>query len=93
MHLFVAGQSAADRLPKQIGQWKLCVLATVWVGQMPFDECSEPEPFVRLAHPKQATFGGDSWPLELDRQSDVEGEMKGLIVYLTHWLPASGASR
>jgi hypothetical protein len=84
--ILVAGQPAVDGLPKQIGQRKLGVLAAARVAQMLFDELSHPQPFVQLPHRNQAPVGGDPRSLEIDLQSRVEGKLKRLILFLTHWV-------
>jgi len=38
--ILVTGQPAVDRLAKQIGPWKLAVLAAAWVAKTLFDELS-----------------------------------------------------
>jgi hypothetical protein len=58
---------------------------------MLFDEFPEPEPFVQLAHQNQAIIGGDPRSLEVNLQSGVEGELKRLILFLTHWVSVSRA--
>ena len=59
---------------------------------MLFDQFSEPESLVEFAHQDQAAVGGDAGTLEIDLERGVEGELKGLILYLTHWVLTSGAS-
>src|SRR5712692_4198165 len=36
--------------------------------------------------------GSDAGTLEIDLERGVEGELKGLVLYLTHWALTSGAS-
>ena len=55
------------------------------------DKCSEPESLVEFAHQDQAAVGSDAGTLEIDLKRGVEGELKGLILYLTHWVLTSGA--
>jgi hypothetical protein len=45
--------TAVYRLPHQVGQRQLRVLCAV-VGQVPFDEFAEPQPFTQFTHQKQA---------------------------------------
>jgi hypothetical protein len=59
---------------------------------LPLDEFPEAEPLVQFADHNQATVGSDPRSLEIDLQRGVEGELKGLILFLTHWVSASGAS-
>jgi hypothetical protein len=56
------------------------------------DQFSEPESLVEFAHQDQAAVGRDPGTLEIDLERGVEGELKGLILYLTHWVLTSGAS-
>jgi len=86
MDVLVAGQATVDRLAQQIGQGKRGVLAAARVAQMLFDELSQAEPFVQLAHQNQAAVGGDPRSLEIDLQSRVEGKLKRLILFLTPWV-------
>ena len=57
---------------------------------MLFDEF--PEPLVEFPHQDQAAVRGDPGALEIDLQRGVEGELKGLVLYLTHWVLTSGAA-
>jgi hypothetical protein len=57
-----------------------------------FDQFSEPEPLVEFAHQDQAAVRGDARPLEIDPERSVERELKGLILYLTHWVLTSETS-
>jgi hypothetical protein len=52
---------------------------------MLFDPFSEPESLVEFAHQNEASIGGDAGLLEIDLESGVEGGLKGLMLYLTHW--------
>jgi hypothetical protein len=59
---------------------------------MLFDQCSEPESLIKFAHQDEAAVRGDAGTLEIDLERGVEGELKGLILYFTHWVPTSRAS-
>jgi len=48
------------------------------------DQFSESESLVEFAHQDQAAVGSDAGTLEIDLERGVEGELKGLILYLTH---------
>jgi len=52
---------------------------------MLFDRFSEPESLVEFAHQDQAAVGSDSAILEINLERGVEGELKGLILYLAYW--------
>lgn len=45
-----------------------------------------------LAHQDQAAVGFDAGTLEIDLERGIEGELKKLILYLTHRVLTSGAS-
>ena len=53
---------------------------------MLLDEFTKSETFVQLAYQHQTTIGSEPRPLEIDLQRGVEGKLKGLILYLTHWV-------
>ncbi len=90
IHILVPRQAAVHRLPQQIGEGKLRILATAPVRQMLLDQPSEPESLVEFAHQDQAAVRSDAGTLEIDLERYVEGELKRLILYLTHWVLASG---
>jgi hypothetical protein len=79
-------------LPQQVGERKLRIFPTARVGQMLFDQFSEPESLVEFPNQDEAAVGSDAGTLEIDLERRVEGELKGLILYLTHWVLTSGAS-
>jgi hypothetical protein len=39
-----------------------------------------------FAHQKQTTVGGDTRALEINFQRRIKRELKGLILFLTHWV-------
>jgi hypothetical protein len=84
VEVFVTGQATVDRLAEQTGEWKLCVLAAARVPQVLWDEISQAESLVPFADHNQAPVGGDSGTLEIDLPRSVEGELKGLVLFLTH---------
>jgi hypothetical protein len=70
---------------------------------MLFHQFTEPESLVEFPHQDQAAVGppprgfgrrvgSDAGTLEIDAQKPVEGELKGLILYLTHSALTSGAA-
>jgi hypothetical protein len=59
---------------------------------MLLDQFCEPETLVKFAHQDQAAIRRDAAALEIDFERGVEGELKGLILCLTHWVLTSGAS-
>jgi hypothetical protein len=79
-------------LPQQVGEGKLRILPTAGVSQVLLDEFSEAKSLVEFPHQNQAAVGGDAGTLGIDLERGVEGELKGLTLYLTHWVPPSGAS-
>ena len=72
-------------LPQQVGKGELRILPAAGVRQMLFDQFSEPESLIKLVHQDQAAVRGDAGTLEIDLERGVEGELKGLILYLTHY--------
>jgi hypothetical protein len=58
----------------------------------PLDQFIQTQTFVQLSPQNQATVGGDARPLEIDLQGSVEGELKGLALFLTRRVLTSGAS-
>jgi hypothetical protein len=59
---------------------------------MLLDQFSEPESLVEFAHQDQAAVGSDPGTLEIDLERGVEGELKGLALFVTHWVWTSEAS-
>jgi hypothetical protein len=53
---------------------------------------SQAESLVPFADHNPAPVGGDSGTLEIDLPRSVEGELKGLVLFLTHWVQASWTS-
>jgi hypothetical protein len=90
--IFVARHSAVDGLAQEVSQRKLCVLAPAGVGQVLCNEFAQAQTFIQFAHDNQAAVGSDPRALEIDLQRRVKRELKGLILFLTHWVSASGAS-
>ena len=90
--ILVARQSAVYRLPHQVGQRQLGVLSAR-VGQVPFDEFAEAQPFIQLPHQEQAAVRSDPRTLEVDLQRAVERELKGLFLCLTHRRATSAPPR
>jgi hypothetical protein len=56
------------------------------------DEFAQTQTFVQPPHKNQATARGDPQSLEIDLQGSIEGELKGLVLFLTHRVLTSGAS-
>src|SRR6516162_6444477 len=89
--ILVARQATIDRLPDQVGEWELCVLASR-IGDVLRDQVAEAQPLVQFAHKNQAAVGSDPRSLEFDLQRRVEGELKGLVCGFIHWVSASAPS-
>ena len=73
-----------DDTPQQVGQRKLRVAPTTRVGQMLLDQCAHPQTLLQLPHENQAAVRGDPRSLKIDPQGAVEGQLKRLVVLLTH---------
>jgi hypothetical protein len=56
------------------------------------DEFAEAQTLVQLTHQDQAAVGSNAGTLEIDLERGVERELKGLILFLTHWVSSSGTS-
>jgi hypothetical protein len=84
VHVFIAGQPAIDGLAKQIRQRKLGVLTAARIPQVLSHQIAEAQTLVQLANQNQAAVGGDSGSLEIDLQRSVQGELKGLVLFVTH---------
>jgi len=84
--ILIPGQSAVHRLPQQVDQRQLGILAPAGIGQVPFHEFAQAQTHIQLAHQNQTTVGSHSRALEVDHQGAVEGELKGLFLRLTHRL-------
>ena len=92
IEILVARQAAVHRLPQQVGKGQLSVLTLTRIRQVLFDQIAETQPLVQLPHQNQAAIGSDPRSLEIDLQGGVERQLKGLILFFTHWVSSSGAS-
>jgi len=50
------------------------------------DERTQSQTLIQLAHQKQTAVGGDTRTLKINLQRRVKRELKGLILFLTHWV-------
>jgi hypothetical protein len=50
VHVLIASQTAVDRLAQQISQRQMDVLSPTGIGQVPFDEVTQTQTLVQLAH-------------------------------------------
>jgi hypothetical protein len=50
VHILIPGQAAVDRLPQQVGQRQLDILAPPGIAPVPVHEFAQAETFVQLAH-------------------------------------------
>jgi hypothetical protein len=62
VHILIPGQPAIDRLPQQVGQRQLDILAPAGIAQMSVHEFAQAETFVQLAHQNQTTVAGSREP-------------------------------
>ncbi|HUE02781.1 MAG TPA: hypothetical protein VMR62_24660 [Bryobacteraceae bacterium] len=90
--ILIPRDAAVDGLAEQIGERKLGVLPAPRITQVLSDQFAEAQTFVQLAHQNQTAVGGDSRALEIDLQRSVKKELKGLILFLTHWVSSSRGS-
>src|SRR5450759_3077838 len=91
VHVFISCQTAVHRLPQQVSQRQPGVLPPR-VGQVLLGKFTESQTFVYLPHQNQAAIGSDSRSLEIDLQGSIEEELKGMVLFLTHWVCTSKAS-
>jgi hypothetical protein len=80
---FVTGEAALNGRPQWVAERQLRVLPPARTDQMLINEASELQPFVQLAHPDQASVGSDPRSLKIDLEESMEGELKGLVLFLT----------
>ncbi len=66
--ILVARQPAVYRLPHEVGQRQLRVLSA-GVGQVPFDEFAQAQPFIQLTHQEQTAVRSHPRTLEVDPQA------------------------
>ena len=89
VEILVACEAAVDRLPHQIDERKLLVCALSRIRQMLVDQLAQSEPLVQFPKENQATIRGDARSFEIDFEKSVEGELKRLVFFFTHWVLAS----
>src|ERR1700730_12273181 len=89
VHIFVSRQPTVDGLSQQIGEWYLDVLAPPVAGEVLGEERTQHRAFIQPTHQQQAAVGSNPRSLEIDLQRGIEGELKGLVFLLTHWVEAS----
>ena len=89
VQILVSCQATVDGLSQQIRERQLSVLAAPVVHHVLGNECTQFQTFIQFAHQQQTIVGSDARALEIDSQRRVERELKGLILFLTHWVEAS----
>jgi hypothetical protein len=73
-------------MPQQIRQRELLVQALSGVAQVFLDELVQTQSLIQFANQNQATVGSHSRSLEIDLQGSIKRELKGLVLFLTHWV-------
>jgi len=68
------GQPPVHRLPQQVSQGRLGVLAAARIRQVLSDQIAEAQPLVQLPHQDQDAVGGDPRSVEIDLQLYPCGE-------------------
>jgi hypothetical protein len=86
VHIFVSCQATIDGLSQQVHERQLHVLSPPSVQDVFDDERTQSQTFIQLAHQKQTTVGGDTRTLKINFQRRVKRELKGLILFLSHWV-------
>jgi hypothetical protein len=89
VHIFVSCQPTINGLSQQIRERQLSVLAAPVVHDVFGDERTQSQTFIQFAHQQQTTVGSDPRTLAIDSQRRIKRELKGLILFLTHWVEAS----
>jgi hypothetical protein len=84
VQIFVSCQPTVDGLSQQIGERQLRVLSPPTVQDVFGNEGTQAQTFIQFAHQKQTTVGGDARTLEINFQTRIKRELKGLILSLTH---------
>jgi hypothetical protein len=79
-------------LSQQIRERQLSILPPPVFHDVFGDERTRSQTLIQLAHQKQTTVGSDARTLEINFQTGVKGELKGLILCFTHWVEASAKS-
>src|ERR1039458_1424581 len=84
VQILVSCQATVDGLPQQIGGWQLSVLAAPVLHDVAGNERTQSQTLIQLAYQQQTTVGSDPRALEINFQTGVKRELKGLILFLTH---------
>jgi hypothetical protein len=66
-----------------------CSCAAPVVRDVFDDVRTQAQTFIQFAHQQQTTVESDPQSLEIDSQLAFEGELKGLVLLLTHWVETS----
>lgn len=53
------------------------------------NEITEAQSLIQLTNQDQTTIGGNARSLEVDLEKTVERELKGLVLFVTYWVPSS----
>src|SRR5262249_33429946 len=89
VNVFVAGQSAVDRLAEEGQQAVLGVLPRASVVQAGGRGTGQSEGIVEFAVGEESGVTGDGRAVELQLDLAVEIEAHGVVLAVTHWVPRS----
>jgi hypothetical protein len=87
--IFIAGQTAVDRLAKESQQAVLGVLPRAGVNQAARGRASQSESVVEFTIGKESGITGNGRAVELQLDLTVEIDTQGVILAVTHWVPLS----
>src|SRR5262249_225035 len=87
--IFIAGQTAVNRLPQQGRQSMLRVLPRAGVVQAARRRAGQPEGIVEFTIGQESAITGDRRAVKLQFDLAVEVNTQGVIVAVTHWVPHS----
>src|ERR1017187_2801038 len=86
VHILVSCQATVDGLSQQIRERQLRVFAAPVVHDILRNERTQSQTFIQLTDQQQTTIGSNAGTLEINFQTRVKRELKGLILFLTHWV-------
>src|ERR1019366_10383677 len=83
VQIFVSCQPTVDGLSQQVRERQLSVLAATVAHDVFGDERTQSQTFIQLTDQQQTTVGGYAGALEINFQTRIKRELKGLILFLT----------
>jgi hypothetical protein len=62
------------------------------INQVLINQIAKTQPLIQLTNQNQTVVRSDPRTLEIDLQGGVEGKLKRLVYFFTHWVLTSSAS-